>query len=212
MLSEWRRLPVHWARLAAAGPRLLCDHAPRRGRAVLIPGWRCPEESLELMRQYLRWLGHDARHWGRGTNRGRVEEDARVVAASLSEPVTLVGWSLGGVVAREVAREFPDKVRSVVTFGTPVTGPGHTIAAASYGPAACTGIAERIAARDRAHPIRTRVDIIFSRRDRVVSWPASIDRVSPNAVHHEVTASHAGLCLDPDVWNIVSRVVAPRAD
>ena len=91
------------------------------------------------VRAYLRWLGYDARTWGLGTNMGDPERDARLMSASVTElcgvpgrPVALVGWSLGGVVAREVARQVPEHVSRVITYGSPVVGgPAHTVAAGS---------------------------------------------------------------------------------
>lgn len=81
------------------------------------------------MRAYLRALGYDTRGWGLGTNTGDprldVERLARIVlrlADDTGSPVSLVGWSLGGVIAREVARREPDAVRRVINYGTPVVG------------------------------------------------------------------------------------------
>ncbi|MCW2836845.1 MAG: hypothetical protein JWQ15_959 [Marmoricola sp.] len=99
-------------------------------------------------------------------------------------PVSLVGWSLGGVIAREVARRRPEAVRRVVTYGTPVVGgPRSTAVARAYGPEASTdagAVADRL---DAESPIRVPLTVVFSRRDGIVTWEA---------------------CLDPDVWRIVA--------
>ena len=126
--------PLEAARLIAAGPRL--RSMPRGdGHVVVdIPGWRAPEVSGLPLRRYLAWLGYDAHGWGLGTNTGNPARDARLLTATVEElaqssgrAVSLVGWSLGGVIAREVARRRPDLVRGVVTYGTPVVGgPTHT--------------------------------------------------------------------------------------
>ncbi len=199
-------------RLVAATPRLL--RAPRGdGHVVVdIPGWRAPELSGAPMRAYLRALGYDARGWGLGTNTGDprrdVERLARIVLRLTDEagaPVSLVGWSLGGVIAREVARREPDAVRRVITYGTPVVGGARfTAVARAYGPGdseAADVLARRL---DTESPIRVPLTAIFTRRDGIVSWPACIDRSSPFVEHVEVSSTHIGMGLDPDVWAIVA--------
>lgn len=200
-------------RLLGAAPRLA--GAPRGDGSTVIdvPGWRAPEVSGAPLRGYLRWLGYDARGWGFGTNTGRPERDTDRLAESVLEiveetgaPVALVGWSLGGVIAREVARRHPDAVRRVVTYGTPVVGgPSFTAVASSYPPevrARAAAVTERL---DADRPIRVPLTAVYSRRDGIVAWQACIDHVSPDVEHVEVGSSHLGLGLDPDVWSVVAR-------
>lgn len=199
-------------RLVAAVPRLAA--APRGdGHTVIdIPGWRAPEVSGAPLRAYLRWLGYDARAWGLGTNTGRPERDARLLAERVArlaeengEPVALVGWSLGGVIAREVARFHPEAVRRVVTYGTPVVGgPAYTAVARTYAPEERHRVASLIEELDAADPIRVPLTVIYTRRDGIVSWEACIDHVSPDVEHVEVGSSHIGLGVDPDVWAVVA--------
>lgn len=181
------RTGLELLRLVGAAPRL--GTAPRGdgGPVIDIPGWRAPEVSGLPIRTYLRALGHDARGWGRGTNLGRPEEDARALAINVREVaektgrrVALVGWSLGGVIAREVARAHPDIVRQVITYGTPIYG------------------------RPSNRPISIPLTIIFTRRDGVVPWRSCLDHVTPSAEHIEVGSTHLGLGIDPDVWQVVA--------
>ena len=204
------------ARLLAAAPRLRA--APRGdGRLVIdVPGWLAPEASMAPLRAYLRWLGHDARGWGLGANEGTPERDADRLAgvldglvAATGRPAALVGWSLGGVIAREVARARPDLVHAVATFGTPVIGgPTHTRGAAAYGPQACARIATLQEELDRTRPLEVRVTAVFTRRDAVVDWRACLDHASEDVHHVEVGSTHLGLGLDPSVWLAVARAVA----
>jgi pimeloyl-ACP methyl ester carboxylesterase len=200
------------ARLAGALPRLL--RAPRGdGHTVVdIPGWRAPELSGAPMRAYLRALGYDARGWGLGTNTGDPRRDVERLTRRVLEmvdnsgsPVSLVGWSLGGVIAREVARQHPEAVRQVITYGTPVVGgPSFTAVARTYGPRASVAartVAERL---DLESPIQVPLTVVFTRRDGIVSWEACIDRYSPYAEHVEVSSTHIGMGLDPDVWRLVA--------
>jgi len=177
-----------------------------------LPGWRTPELSNAPLRTFLRFLGWSARGWGLGTNRGQPEVDAAVLADRVAQepaPVALVGWSLGGVIAREVARRVPERVSQVVTFGTPVVGgPSHTIAAATYGEDECrrvTALAEEL---DRTNPIQVPITAIFTRRDRVVDWRACIDHHSRHVRHVESQATHLTLGIDPDVWWTVATALA----
>ena len=168
------------------------------------------------IRSYLSWLGYDARTWGLGTNRGGVEGDvmrfAKTVASvaeKTGEPVGLVGWSLGGVVAREVAREIPGCVSRVVTFGSPIVGgPGHTVAARSYSREEIERIGRLIEEVNRDSPLDVPTTAIFTKRDGVVDWRACIDQHTPNVRHIEVRSTHMGLGIDPDVWLAVAEALA----
>jgi len=208
---EWR-LVRETVRLGWSLPRLV--RAPRgHGEPVLlIPGFQAPEVSMQPLRRLLRVRGYDAQHWGLGVNRGNVEGYVEQLAPRLrqlahshdSERVALVGWSLGGVVARELARENPTLVSSVVTYGSPVVGgPIYTAAARAYPDAERERIRTMVNERDRSQPIRTPVAAIFSRGDTIVSWPACIDRNNPGVTHFEVRSTHFSMGLDPSVWRVV---------
>ncbi len=207
------------ARLLLQGPRLAA--APRGdGRTtMLLPGWKAPESSMWPIGSYLDRLGHRTIAWGLGTNRGTVEAYrdqllARVpaVVEESGRPINLVGWSLGGVVAREVARQLPDQVNRVVTFGTPaIGGPTYTIGAAAFGQEESTRIRELQEQMDTTEPITVPITAIFTRRDAAVAWRACIDRASTDVTMVEVASSHIGLGLDPDVWLTAARALGrPR--
>ena len=161
------------------------------GRVVIVmPGRNTGDLSTAPLRAYLRLLGHRPLGWSLGQNHGRIDEIlpearrvVRRVAAETGGPVALVGQSMGGYVAREVARADPDVVDRVVTLGTPIF------------------------ARRRAEPIRCPVTAIYSRADRVVSTARSIDR-DPTTRNVEVQSTHFAMGIDPDVWRIVADELA----
>ena len=128
--------------------------------------------------------------------------------ADADGPVALVGWSLGGVVAREVARRHPEAVRRVITFGTPLVGTAHTVFARFGRREDASRLAAYAAHRDRTDPIRVPVTVVLSRRDGVVDWRSCLDHHSLAADHVEVRSTHLGMVVDPDVWLTVARRLA----
>ena len=211
-----RRVPLDLARLCLA---LAAPSRPPIGNGlpvVLVPGWRFGEASVEPLRRYLARRGFRAQHWGNGVNRGKVERDTRrlldttrAVAAGAGQPVNLVGWSLGGVVAREVARIAPEAVRAVFTYGTPVIGgPKYTLAADAWGSEVADKIERRARERDAENPIQVPIHAVFTRRDAVVHWAACIDRTSPRATHYEARSTHFSMGFDPAVWRLAAEVLA----
>lgn len=203
--------PLDAARLVGALPRLATAPKGDGHLVVDVPGWKAPEVTGAPLRGFLRRLGYDARGWGFGTNHGSTRNDIDRLAARVLEqveetgsPASLVGWSLGGVIAREVARRHPDAVRRVITYGTPVGGPAYTTVARAYSRGSDTDGHLEARRLDETNPIRVPVTVMFSRRDGVVAWQACIDHVTPGAEHIEIASTHLGMGFDPDVWSIVA--------
>ncbi|MDR7253234.1 pimeloyl-ACP methyl ester carboxylesterase [Nocardioides sp. BE266] len=201
-------------RLVGALPRLAAAPKGDGHLVVDIPGWRAPELSGAPLRAYLRRLGYDARGWGLGTNTGDPRRDVERLSTRVNElvdatgsPASLVGWSLGGVIAREVARRHPDAVRRVVTYGTPVSGPAHTTVARFFG-SGSDDVEEVTRRLDAQSPIRVPLTVMYSRRDGIVSWQGCLDHASPDVEHVEVASRHLGMGVDPDVWEVVAARLA----
>jgi hypothetical protein len=212
------------ARLLAELPRWpwrlrdLTRQPPGDGGPVLVlPGFGAGDASTLPLRAWLRRLGYDARSWDLGRNRGdvpalvpRVVALAAGLTAQTGRAVRLVGWSLGGTLARETARERPDLVERVITLGTPVVGgPKYTRVGAYYAQLGydLDEIEARVEERNRI-PIRVPVTAIFSRGDGVVAWRACIDRHSPDVEHVEVGTTHIGLGVSPEVYALVAQRLA----
>lgn len=122
-------LPFQWLRGRSAAPQLAAQW-PGDGRAVLvIPGFGNLDSHTALLRDTLDKAGYRSFPWGLGAG-GPVRPDLfdrldRRLAAILDRtqgPVTLLGWSLGGVIARGYAHHAPDKVAAVITLGSPFSG------------------------------------------------------------------------------------------
>lgn len=209
-------LPIDVLRWAPSWLAMKSGRATQPRTAILCPGFGAGPRSMRVMESFLRRRGHRARDWGLGRNTG----DARQLRARLkgvveesiaahAEAVVLVGWSLGGYIAREYAREHPDEVRKVITLGSPVIGgPRYTATADWYRSQGhdLDEIDRAIAARYTT-PLRVPVTAIYSRRDGVVAWRACIDHWSPNVRHIEVSETHVGLGFAPRVLAIVAEEV-----
>lgn len=187
---------------------------------MVLPGFGAGDASTAILRAFLRRLDYDARGWGLGRNRGDVPgllphilERAEALGAERGQPLRLVGWSLGGVLAREVARERPELVERVVTLGSPVVGgPKYTLAAPFYRRQGVDldALELQIAEREKL-AIECPITAIYSRLDGVVAWRACIDRSSPAVRHVEVETSHTGLGFSAEVYELVARALDPKA-
>lgn len=209
------------AELAALLVRLPALAAKPRGTGqpvIVFPGFGGGDGSTALLRRYLRFLGYRVDGWGLGTNRGDVPnllaQLLQAVAdrhAAEGEKLRLVGWSLGGYLAREVARDLPACVEQVITLGSPVVGgPRYTLTAPIYRLAGTDfeAIEAEIDRREKV-PLQVPVTSIFSRRDGIVHWEACIDTRSDCVEHIEVNASHLGMGVNPAVLGIIADKLYP---
>jgi pimeloyl-ACP methyl ester carboxylesterase len=186
---------------------------------LLLPGFGATPRSMRVLEATLRRRGHRVSDWGLGRNTGEVKrlraELTGVVESAVAthgEPVVLVGWSLGGYIAREYAREHPGHVRHVVTLGSPVVGgPRYTATAGWYrSQGHDLDELERAVADRYVTALDVPVTAIYSRRDGIVAWRACIDEWSPNVHHVEVGETHLGLVLSPRVIDTVAQAIETR--
>lgn len=209
---------VRWGR----GRRQRRELPRGAGQPVMVlPGFLTSDASTLLLRRFLRRRGYRVHGWGLGLNRGDVYRllpllvaRIRALASAEEQPLRLVGWSLGGTLAREAAREATDAVDRVVTLGSPVVGgPKYTLAARYYERVVGLDLdaVEAEVAAMTAAPVGVPITAIYSRSDQVVSWEACLDRADPAVEHVEVDASHFGLGLDPQVLALVARSLAADA-
>ncbi|MEM1177584.1 MAG: alpha/beta fold hydrolase [Acidobacteriota bacterium] len=209
-LDPWREMltPLDWLRLARDWRGLPRGRAEQPQTAVLVPGFGASPLSMAFISQALKRRGHRPKGWGLGRNNGEVADllpqlIERIEATSdeAGEPIALVGWSLGGYLAREAARDRPDLVSRVITLGSPVIGgPSYTRVAPLY-EARGYDLAEirRMVCERFEVPLEVPVLAVFSKRDGIVSWRACIDEWSPDVRHLEVSATHLSLGSSPDV-------------
>jgi pimeloyl-ACP methyl ester carboxylesterase len=217
-LTEPPRGLVDLAALLVATPGLLA--APRGdGRGVLIfPGLLTGDLSTGPLRGLLCWLGYDARRWDLGQNYGPTETVLAGLTRALlrhaertGRPVSLTGWSLGGIYAREMARRHPRQVRRVITLGGPYapTHPGQSHALGPYQRLSLLHApGSKLPSRaQRSRPINVPSTSAYSRLDGIVAWQACA--VPETALHQnvEVRCSHVGFGVDPaTLWLIADRL------
>lgn len=205
LLALEGRAPWEFAASLAATPFL--RRLPRGDghRVLVLPGLAANDLTTLPMRTFLRDRGYDALPWEQGLNLGprpgvleALRDRVRALHAIDASPVSLVGWSLGGVYARELAKEMPESVRCVITLGSPFAGPPQATNAwwlfervsGHPEPDAAMQAALRL-----APPVPT--TSIYSRTDGIVAWRCSLNPPGPLAENIEVHASHIGLGLNP---------------
>jgi hypothetical protein len=222
-LTEPVRGLVDLAALLIAAPWLAT--APRGdGHGVLVlPGLLASDTSTLALRGYLGWLGYDVRGWDLGRNRGPTEEVlvgmSRALLAQARRtggPVSLVGWSRGGIYARELARRDAKHVRQVITLGSPFAMQDPRRQSRVNVPYQRLTHLHADSARlpppkDRARPNGVPSTSVYSRLDGVVSWQACKEPESQNHQNVEVRCSHLGFGVDPaTLWLIADRLAVPR--
>ena len=192
------------------------------GHPVLVfPGMGANDFTTVPLRNFLSGLGYATQAWGQGFNFGprdgvlkKCAADVRALAEQHGQPVSLIGWSLGGIYAREMAKELPKHARSVITLGTPFSG--HPKATNAW------RIFEMLSGQRAEDPamierLRTPPPVpttsIYSRTDGIVSWQCSLNEPGPLTENIEVQASHVGMGMNPmALYAIADRLAQPRGE
>lgn len=220
LLSEPVRGLHGFATMPLAAPWLLS--APRGdGHGVLVlPGLLASDVSTSVLRRFVRRLGYHAVGWNLGRNKGPTERVVGELPRALSalaertgQPVSLIGWSLGGIYARELARQRPEQVRQVITLGSPfgMTDDRQSHADRVYRRRAHKHAADGVPPRERlADPIGVPSTAVFSRYDGIVAWQACTGAETDLHENVEVRCAHLGFGNDPaTLWLVADRLAAP---
>ena len=207
------RAGLELASSAALWPLLLRGVPPGDGHPVLVlPGWLGGDLSTRLVRRFLARLDYRAQGWGLGLNLGPTPELVRCLAERLhsiaeraGRRVSLVGWSLGGGYAHELARRYPERVRSLATLASPLrTGAGRWVAS-SFDEVLGPAEVEHGPATPAPPPVP--MTALFSRSDGIVPWRACLARPSCRSESIEVPTSHCGMGLHPGtLWVLADRL------
>jgi pimeloyl-ACP methyl ester carboxylesterase len=197
--------------------------APRGdGHPVLaLPGFLASDLSMLPMRRYLNELGYLSHAWKMGRNIGGVSRMRAALRDRLGEihaatgrKVSLVGWSLGGVYARDLALQAPDMVRYVVTLGSPFAGDVRaTNATRLYEAMSGEAAGDHSQLRQAiAGDLPVPTTSIYSRSDGIVNWQTCLLRPSDTAENIEIhLASHVGLGVNAAaLWAVADRLAQPE--
>jgi pimeloyl-ACP methyl ester carboxylesterase len=223
LLTEPARSLAEFVTLPLAAPWLA--FAPRGdGHGVLVlPGLLASDSSTGLLRRFLRLLGYQVRGWQLGRNLGPTDEVLDGMPDMLAElaaraggPVSVIGWSLGGVYARELARQHPEEVRRVITLGSPfaMVDGRQSHADRAYQRRSRLHANGRVPTREQVgRPIGVPSTAVYSRLDGIVSWRACIEPETEMHQNVEVRCAHLGFGIDPaTLWLIADRLALPAGD
>jgi pimeloyl-ACP methyl ester carboxylesterase len=222
LLLEAPRTFLAASLLIPAFPLLL--RAPRGdGHPVLvIPGFTASDISTQVIRRYVSSLGYEAYGWQLGRNLGLGGGLRKQLMEHLAElherhdrRVSIVGWSLGGIYARELAKLMPNSVRRVITLGSPFGGEQQGFDPWMVRLLTGRDLAPRL--RDRLNRMRPPPPVqstaIFTRTDGIAPWRACREMDGDGTENIEVVASHCGLGFHPAVlYAIADRLAQPEGE
>src|SRR4030081_3207056 len=207
---------------AFLGALPLLSLAPRAdGRPVLVlPGLVASDTSTRPLRSFVKSRGYAVSGWRQGRNLGLRHGVQNAMVDLVQElndtngrKVSLVGWSLGGLYARQLAKMMPDRVRSVITLGSPfASGPKATNAWRVYEMASGRRADEEDARFGGAvsGPPPGPTTGIFSRTDGICAWQSCMEKPSARSENIEVESSHCGMGHHPAVVYAVAERLAQR--
>jgi pimeloyl-ACP methyl ester carboxylesterase len=177
---------------------------------LVLPGFLASSKSTTPLRQYLARLGYRAHRWKLGQNTGYshglhngMRDRMLELVDRYGEKISLVGWSLGGVYARELAREMPDVVRQVITMGSPFRGhPSSSNVHHIFNLISDVPYKEipQSFLQHMATPPPVPTTALYTRGDGIVAWQSTVelsDRKDVENIH--VGGSHLGLGFNPRV-------------
>lgn len=217
---ELAGLPWVFARMRRGIADVIEESPSGDGHTVLvIPGFTATDHTTIPLRGFLAALGYEAHGWNLGWNLGIKPEDEPVLEAHVESlaadgPITVIGWSLGGIFAREIARRRPELVRRVITLGTPIRGREGTAWIIPLfrllNPAARDDLTPEGAVR-HSMPIDVPITALYSDDDGVVDGGACRVREEdegPDAENVRVDASHLGFGFNLEALRIIAEVLA----
>jgi pimeloyl-ACP methyl ester carboxylesterase len=214
---------------AAALPTglLALARAPRGdGHAVLVlPGFMSPDQPTWPLRAYLSHLGYGVHPWGLGYNLGfstayhydiealvehRLKE---VFIESGDRRISLIGWSLGGLYAKILARRYPQVIRDVITLGSPISGDTSKVSVwRIYEWVSKMQFSDPLfkdKLRELNRPLEgVPITAFYCRKDGVVPWRNAREKPGPLVQNIEVKAAHLAMGIDPYVLYLIAHRLA----
>jgi len=216
-VGTWLKEVAAVGRLNASPPLFPEGAARGNGQKVIVlPGFCAPDNSTVRLRNFLNRQGFDAKPWDCGPNLGPtrtilngLERLIEESAAGQGRPIALVGVSLGGTIAREIAKRRPDCVGRVVTMVSPIKLPVASPLAplAKFAALVWDGDVRQSIARI-AEPPPVPLTAIINPKDGVVDWRACIPDPAPNVEIVTVEGHHMTMGSNPNVQRVVAARLA----
>ena len=219
-LSEPCRATADYGMYLATGPLLRTLPAGDGHPVLVLPGLMADDASTRALRRLLRRFGYRTHGWQLGRNIGPTALAVNGLRDRLEHlhhrygrPVSLIGWSLGGIFARDLARRTPAHVRQVITLGSPfrMAHQNQTWATRAFDRYSHMHIERPELPRegDRG-PLPMPSTSIYSRYDGIVHWATCLETPGPAAENIAVHASHLGLGHHPAVlYAVADRLAQP---
>lgn len=212
------RAAAEYVRYLAARSSLRQLRGGDRHPVIVYPGFLAGDPFTAPLREHLASLGYPTNGWGFGMNMGlkpglltAMQTRVRVCADSHRQRVSLVGWSLGGLYARELAKLLPDRVRQVITLGTPVGDLRANHAWRLYERLNDHKVDAPPLDTDFAAPPPVPITAIYTRDDGIVAPASTLNPPGERIENIEVRGSHMGLPWNPEAIRIVAdRLAQPE--
>lgn len=206
----------------------LLARAPRGdGHLVLVlPGLLASNVSTTVMRAFLRFLGYEVHGWSLGRNLGpraigqrgeRLEAELDRIFEESGRRISLVGWSLGGLMARVMTQRAPDKVRQVITLGSGFAGSAQATNAwriyEHVSGEKVSARSNRRLTRETARSPQVPSTSIFTRGDGIVAWRSCVGPGRDRSDNIRVRGSHCGLGFNPAaLYAVAERLAQPEGE
>jgi len=219
-LLEAPRALAEYVSFTAFTPLLSAGRAGHGRPVLVLPGLLASDRSTRPLRRLLNRAGYAAYGWGLGTNIGptrRIINGMDAVLDEISdrhlEPASVIGWSLGGMLAHDLVSRHRGAVDRLITLGSPLysTDPRQSRGSLFYDEYAAAHLPEY--SRDNWRPptaLSVPAASIFSKTDGVVRWQTCLHPPGPLTENIEVYGSHCGLgCHPAAAYAILDRLAAP---
>ncbi len=218
-LTELPRTLFEISSLVAEWPLLTSGKRGDGHPVLFLPGFMAGDNSTLVMRRFLLNRGYEPLPWLLGTNTGRLElleeklvkRAYRIIRTYKGKKISLVGQSLGGIFARELARMFPDSIRQVITLGSPFaardTGSTFPLVRRMFERASGMSVErtqERMNQMDIETPLPVPATAIYSKGDGIVDWRVCMENEGAYSENIEVHSSHCGMGFNSAIFYILA--------
>jgi pimeloyl-ACP methyl ester carboxylesterase len=210
-LTEFFRAAYEWIKGAVFLSGITTQNKGKGQVVLVIPGLLSTDSLTVILRKYLQKVGYTVFGWEMGLNLGRLEsihaltDKVEKMATIHQQKIIVIGWSMGGIFAREVAKATPNSIKQVITIGSPFANVLAPNWAKWLFDIINKGIEldEQILAQlHKPAPVPTVA--LYSKLDGIVPWRACMEIIEDDTHKNiEITGSHLGMGANPSVIKVV---------